>query len=76
MSTEDQGINVLLTAWREALAAGDLDRVAGLVTEEAEFWSQGQPPLRGRKAAREAFAPLLARYTMDQEFQREELIVA
>jgi uncharacterized protein (TIGR02246 family) len=75
VNDEHRGIDVLLTAWREGLAAGDLDRVAGLVTEDAEFWSQGQPPLRGRKAVREAFSPFLAQYTMDQEFQCEELIV-
>lgn len=75
MSEGDHGINILLAAWKERLAAGDLDGVVALVTEEAEFWSQGQPPLRGRKAVREAFAPFLARYTMHQEFHCEELMV-
>ena len=75
MSEGDHGIDVLLAAWREGLATGDLERVAGLVTQEAEFWSHGQPPLRGRQAVKEAFEPFLSQYKMDQEFRREELIV-
>ncbi|HSG48936.1 MAG TPA: SgcJ/EcaC family oxidoreductase, partial [Longimicrobiales bacterium] len=76
MGGGDPGIDALLAAWREALAAGDVDRVAELVSEDAEFWTQGRPPLHGREALREAFQPLLVQYDMDQEFQCQELIVA
>lgn len=62
--------------WREALRAGDLDAVTELVTDDAEFWSHAQPPLRGREPLREAFAPILAQWTLDQAFECHELIVA
>jgi len=62
--------------WRAAVGAGDLDAVAGLVTEDAEFWSHEQAPLVGRSAVREAFAAALERWAWDQAFECRELIVA
>ncbi len=76
MSDSHPGIEALLAAWRDAIDAADLDALAALVTEAAEFWSPGQPPLRGREAVRASFAPFFARYHMSQEFLREELILA
>jgi uncharacterized protein (TIGR02246 family) len=70
------GIEALLADWREAIATGSVEELAGLVTEDAEFWSPGQPTLRGREALRAAFEPVFARYGMDQEFRCRELIVA
>ena len=62
--------------WRESLRAGDLDRLVDLVTEDVEFWSHAQPPLRGRESVREAFAPIFVEWTLDQAFECHELIVA
>lgn len=71
-----EGIERLLAAWRDAIAAGDLEAMAALVTAEAEFWSPGQAPVRGREALRTSFAPFFARYAMEQEFRLDELILA
>lgn len=65
----------LLRSWREALASENPDQIGTLITDEAEFWSQGQPPLRGRAALKDAFAGIFERYVMDQEFRCDELIV-
>ena len=62
--------------WEEALVAGDVEAALDLVAEDAEFWSNTQPPLVGRSALRDAFAPLLAAYTLRQEFECVELIAA
>lgn len=70
------GIESLLQAWKQALASADLEVIAEMVTSDAEFWSNGQPPLVGREALKEAFKPIFARYTMDQEFRCDELVVA
>lgn len=72
---EHPGVEGLLAAWSEALAAGDVDRMASIVTPEAEFWSPGQAPIRGREAVKAAFRPFFERYRMRQEFDRHELIV-
>lgn len=62
--------------WREAMAAGDLDKLVDLLTEDGEFWSNARPPLFGRAEMRKAFEPFFEAYTMDQEFRCVELIVA
>ncbi|MFW6202482.1 MAG: YybH family protein [Gemmatimonadota bacterium] len=62
--------------WREALRAGDLDTVVDLVTEDAEFWTNGRPTLQGRQSLRRAFAPIMEEWTLDQAFDCRELIVS
>lgn len=68
-------VEALLAAWREAIAAGAVGRMALLVTPDAEFWSPGQAPVRGREALKAAFEPFFERYEMNQEFDCHELIV-
>lgn len=70
-----QEIYALLDAWREALAAGDGPAVTALVTDSAEFWSQGTSPIKGRAALAEAFAPFFSDYQLLQVFDCSELIV-
>jgi uncharacterized protein (TIGR02246 family) len=63
-------------AWAAAVRAGDLETIVGLVAEDAEFWTNSRPPLVGREQVREAFAPLLAGYALEQDFDCHELVVA
>jgi uncharacterized protein (TIGR02246 family) len=70
------GVERLLADWHDAIDAGDVDRLADLVTPDAEFWSSGQPPIRGREEVRAAFVPVLGSFRMSQDFVRDELIVA
>ncbi len=65
----------LFHAWRNAVKKGDATKVANLVTEDAEFWTNGFPPLKGRAALEEAFRPYLAKYVYLQDFECYELIV-
>lgn len=62
--------------WRAAGRAGDAEQLAGLVTEDAEFWTPGLPPMRGRDSVRAAFPPVFAQFDVDQEFNCQELIVS
>lgn len=50
MTQEEQEIRALLEQWRAATAAGDVDQVLRLVSEEAVFLRPGQAPLQGRAA--------------------------
>lgn len=73
---EPPEIAELFEQWRAAGRAGDAERLAGLVTEDAEFWTPGLPPMRGRDAVRTAFPPVFAQYEVDQEFTCQELVVS
>jgi uncharacterized protein (TIGR02246 family) len=73
---EPRKIAELFDRWRAAGRAGDAERLAEMVTEDAEFWTSGLPPMRGRDAVRTAFPPVFAQYEVDQEFTFQELIVS
>jgi uncharacterized protein (TIGR02246 family) len=68
-------IYALLAAWRAALREGNIASVTALVTEDAEFWSQGAAPLVGRAALGDAFRPFFTSYQLLQEFDCHELVV-
>lgn len=74
-STSNDAIEETLFAWATAIADADLEALAGLVTEDAEFWTHGAPALKGRAALIEAFEPFFAQFKMQQDFTRQELIV-
>ena len=65
----------LFKAWRSAIEVGDAKKIASLVTEDAEFWSNGAPPLKGRRALETAFKPFLAKYIFSQKYDCYELIL-
>ena len=46
-----------------------------LVTEDAEFWSNGAHPLVGRDSLRAALAGVFARFRFTQRFERAELVI-
>lgn len=71
----EEAINETLSDWATALRNADLDTIATLVTEDAEFWSHGEPPLNGPVALKQAFEPFFTQYKMHQDFHCQELIV-
>jgi len=78
MSTNirDAEIDETFTLWAEAGQRGDADAMAALVTDDAEFWSQGQPALRGRAAVLDAFRRVFVAYQVEQRWERVERIVS
>jgi len=73
---EHPEIAELFDHWRAAGRAGNAERLAELVTEDAEFWTPTLPPMIGREAVRSAFPPVFAQHDVDQEFHCRELIVS
>lgn len=65
-------IDRTLAEWASAIAEGDLAILASLVTQDAEFWTQGAPALVGRHAVVEAFRPFFERYKLSQGFKVQE----
>jgi uncharacterized protein (TIGR02246 family) len=74
--TAEEAIEKLFRDWAEAGRRGDAQALAQMVTEDAEFWSQGAAPLRGREAVVPRMAAFFESYEMDQGFERQELILA
>jgi uncharacterized protein (TIGR02246 family) len=72
IAAANAGIDQTLAEWASALADGDIVRISGLVTEDAEFWTQGAAPLTGRGAVAAAVAPILAAYKFSQRFDVHE----
>ena len=68
-------IDVLFTAWKDAVARGDIDTLVALVTEDAEFWSRDTPAIRGRENMRALYASFFANFSMQQEFDEVERLV-
>lgn len=74
-STARDAIEQTLSAWAAAIRDADLDALGALVTEDAEFWTHGAPPLNGRRELIEAFEPFFAQFEMQQDFTCQELVV-
>ena len=66
----EQEIEQTLAAWAAAVAGADAEAIGLLVTEDAELWSHGVAPLRGRQAVVDAMRSFFARFKMRQEFER------
>src|ERR1700694_4280609 len=48
MSTDEQAIRDLINLWHRATAAGDVETILGLMTDDVVFLVPGQPPMEGR----------------------------
>ena len=77
METSDQeAIDKLFRDWAEAGRRGDAHAMAQMVTEDAEFWTQAAPPLKGRDEVATRMAAFFETYQIDQGFERQELVVS
>jgi uncharacterized protein (TIGR02246 family) len=72
----EQEIEQALAGWAAAVAGSDAEAIGLLVTEDAEFWSHGVAPVRGRQAVVDAMRSFFARYGMQQDFDRQEILVS
>jgi uncharacterized protein (TIGR02246 family) len=72
----DAAIERLFEAWAEAVHRGDAQALAELMTEDAEFWSQGAAPLKGREETIARMSEFFQGYDLDQGFERTEIVVS
>lgn len=72
----EEAIDKLFRDWAEAGRRGDARALADLVTEDAEFWTQAAPPLKGRDEVVTRMAAFFETYEIDQGFERQELVVS
>jgi uncharacterized protein (TIGR02246 family) len=76
MHADEQAIRQLLAHWHQATAAGDVDAVAPLMSEDAVFLTPGGTPLRGRSAFLAQLRQLLASHRIASSGDVQEIAVA
>ena len=76
MTSDEQAIRDLVALWHRATAAGDVDTVLGLMTEDAVFLVAGQPPMRGRSAFESGLRKLLGAHRIESTADIQEVQVS
>jgi uncharacterized protein (TIGR02246 family) len=76
MTPDEQSIRNLIDLWHSATAAGDVDTVLSLMTEDVVFLSAGQPPMRGRETFATGLRGLLSHRRIESTFEVQEIIVS
>ncbi|MGZ5225812.1 MAG: YybH family protein [Burkholderiales bacterium] len=76
MSSDEQAIRDLVDLWHRATAAGDVDTVLGLMTDDVVFLVAGQPPIRGRSAFERGLRALLERNRIEPTGEVQEVDVS
>jgi len=74
--TAEEAIEQLFQDWKEAGRRGDAQAMAQMVTEDAEFWSHGAPPMQGRESVAPRMAAFFETHEIDQGFERQEIVVS
>jgi uncharacterized protein (TIGR02246 family) len=72
---DEEAIGQLFRDWAADGRRADAEALAALVTEDAEFWTQGAAAVRGRDAVRATMAAFFERFELAQDFEREELLL-
>jgi len=72
----EAAIREIVEMWHRATAAGDVDRVLSLMTEDAIFLAPERPPVQGRQAFARSLQDLLATHTITSKGQVREVVVS
>jgi uncharacterized protein (TIGR02246 family) len=75
-SPDEQQIRDAIALWMKATAAGDLDTVLSLMSEEAIFLLPGQEPMRGREAFAAGFKGALQHFRLEGVSDIQEIRVS
>lgn len=75
-ATAEAAIEKLFRDWADAGRRGDAQAMAQMVTEDAEFWTHGAPPLKGRGEVVPRMASFFESYEIDQGFERQEIVIS
>jgi len=67
-------VDQLFADFSDALRRGDCDQIADLVTEDAEFWSPGTAPMRGRDHVRDAMRAACEQYLVERTWDEIERV--
>jgi uncharacterized protein (TIGR02246 family) len=76
MNADEQAIRSLVGQWHTATAAGDVEAVLRLMSEDVVFLVTGQPAMRGRSPFEKGLRGLLASHTVASTYEIQEVDVS
>lgn len=75
MTDDEHAIREVFETWHRATAAGDVETLRGLMSEDATYLQPGQPPMKGRDAFLETFQKGLQHVHIESSGVMEEINV-
>ncbi len=76
MNPDEAAIREMIALWHSATAAGDVNTVLRLMTEDAIFLVAGQPPMRGRATFEKGLRGLLMTHRIESTGHVQEVEVS
>lgn len=76
MNPDEQAIRNLIAEWHRATAAGDVDTILGLMSEDVVFLVSGKPPMKGRDAFEKGLRELLKSHRVESKGEVQECEVS
>jgi uncharacterized protein (TIGR02246 family) len=76
MNADEQAIRSLVGQWHTATAAGQVEVVLRLMSEDVVFLVTGQPAMRGRSTFEKGLLGLLASHTVESTYDIQEVDVS
>ena len=76
MEQDEQAIRNVVATWHRATAAGDVEAVLALMTDDATFLGSGRAAMHGRDAFAQALRMLLASHRVESDFTVREVRVS
>ena len=76
MIADEQTIRNLVAQWHRATAAGVVDTVLGLMSEDVVFLMPGKPPMKGRSTFEKGLRGFLKSHRVDSSGEVQEVEVS
>ena len=76
MNTDEQAVRKLVADWHRATAAGDVDAVLPLMSEDVVFLVAGKPPMEGRSTFEKGLRGLLTTHRIQSTGEVQECEVS
>jgi uncharacterized protein (TIGR02246 family) len=67
MSSDEQAIRKLVDDWHRATAAGNVDAILPLMSEDVVFLVCGKPPMKGRATFEQGLRSLLTSHRIQSQ---------
>lgn len=76
MTEDHRAIRAAIAKWHDATAAGDVDAILELMSEDVVFLVAGQEPMRGRQAFADGLRSLLETHRVESSGIVQEVVVS